>query len=386
MKIFIITVWLVLQGCSDVQQTQVLEEYSSGRPKVLRILVNERPTLQKAYYANGVKKSEWQVDSLGVANGDHKEWDPKGDLKVTGQNKAGAKTGTWKYWLGKRLLLEQGEFVNNQKHGLWQEFYHDGSIRIHKEFKMGDTTGQWVEYYKSGDTAKVNSCFASNDVGWDISYSIKGIQTKKTQCKKGIPHGVHKKYDDLGRVLETGYYRDGIMDSTWTWYYVNGQPKQVANYNLGKREGQQLFYNRQGHTYATANLENGSGVINIPCSGRLAGKICAETTYVEGQISGNLVAYIPSSRLWVQETWSQGQKLSEQAVRNDQMVRSGSYSNGKKHGLWKIFWPNGKPKQILRYHLDSLRGWQEYFDTTGVLTSRTLYQGPHKEVIFERSE
>ena len=45
-----------------------------------------------------------------------------------------------------------------------------------------------------------------------------------------------------------------------------------------------------------------------------------------------------------------------------------------KHGVWKSYSANGYLISVTRFKRGKLHGWIEFYDTTGSLEDRTLYQ------------
>jgi antitoxin component YwqK of YwqJK toxin-antitoxin module len=86
-----------------------------------------------------------------------------------------------------------------------------------------------------------------------------------------------------------------VYDGTIRWYYENGKPFQMVNYNDGVLNGKrQIFF------------ENG--------------KLKSESFYKDGKFEGKYKLYYDNG------------KLNEE----------GDYKNNLKTGFWKIYYPNGK--------------------------------------------
>lgn len=52
--------------------------------------------------------------------------------------------------------------------------------------------------------------------------------------------------NDLGKVMETGYYKSGKMVGTWISYHPNGKKMMVAKFKNGIKEGTWWVYDNQG--------------------------------------------------------------------------------------------------------------------------------------------
>lgn len=58
--------------------------------------------------------------------------------------------------------------------------------------------------------------------------------------------GFWKYYSKDGILQTTGFYKDDIPDSLWTWYFVNGKVAEAGNYKNGLREGDWKNYDTIG--------------------------------------------------------------------------------------------------------------------------------------------
>ena len=52
-----------------------------------------------------------------------------------------------------------------------------------------------------------------------------------------------------GDIWIEGYYSNGIRVEIWTTYYENGQESTKGNYKIGERNGQWIFFNKDGTVY-----------------------------------------------------------------------------------------------------------------------------------------
>jgi antitoxin component YwqK of YwqJK toxin-antitoxin module len=48
--------------------------------------------------------------------------------------------------------------------------------------------------------------------------------------------------NEMGNVMETGYYLNGKMTGTWTLYFPNGKKQMVAKFKNGIKHGTWLIY------------------------------------------------------------------------------------------------------------------------------------------------
>ena len=62
----------------------------------------------------------------------------------------------------------------------------------------------------------------------------------------GVRDGKWIAWDDQGRMLSTGHYKDGFENGMWTVWFPNGQKRYEGLFKDGKRNGVWKFYDDQG--------------------------------------------------------------------------------------------------------------------------------------------
>jgi antitoxin component YwqK of YwqJK toxin-antitoxin module len=69
-----------------------------------------------------------------------------------------------------------------------------------------------------------------------------------------IKNGFYKEYD-LGRVKCLGYYKNGLKDSTWTYFGTDSEISKKENWFNGKKFGEQLEYTASIDKYIFNSIE-----------------------------------------------------------------------------------------------------------------------------------
>ncbi len=79
-----------------------------------------------------------------------------------------------------------------------------------------------------------------DDSGIAIVYAVKSF-------KKGVPHGVHKRYYyPTNKFDYVGYRKKGHIHGPYTKYYQNGNIMITGQFKKGLYSGEWMFYDEQG--------------------------------------------------------------------------------------------------------------------------------------------
>ncbi|QDK81233.1 hypothetical protein EXU85_22530 [Spirosoma sp. KCTC 42546] len=95
-------------------------------------------------------------------------------------------------------IRARGILVNNKKQGLWNEFEADGSLYLQCQYLNDTLNGECLGYFSNGNP------------------NI------------------------------TGYYKKGIRDSLWSFYYDNGQVRKKGLFRNDKPAGQWAYFSKNG--------------------------------------------------------------------------------------------------------------------------------------------
>ena len=115
--------------------------------------------------------------------------------------------------------------------------------------KRGET-----EYIKTKGTYKDDRLFGQYTEWWRPNH-------KKKECfydAKGEFHGkmVHYEGFSVEEPTAVQFYKHGVRDSTWTWFYNGGKIKSIENYKNGKEHGAKLEYYENGNKKYEAKYLN----------------------------------------------------------------------------------------------------------------------------------
>lgn len=259
------------------------------------------------------------------------------------------------------------------------------------------------------------------------SYYIGKYSNGKTVGKgffeNGNPEGLWKYYDNNGFLSYGGYYKNGIKDSTWLFYWeLNRQfTKTVNTFKNGVLDGEQLeyyitdtlgkvFYYMNGKLngnyyefypsgklkykgFYKDNLKTGVWTYfnenhevvtrdTIPWTGYFRerdslGTVIAEGEYKNGLQVGEWIYRDNKGCKVEKNNYKDGVVDGRRAewYSNGQKASDGYYKMGAKHGIFMAWYPDGSIKSEIKYIMDTIQYskiWNEY----GILTlNETFIKG-----------
>jgi antitoxin component YwqK of YwqJK toxin-antitoxin module len=139
-------------------------------------------------------------------------------------------------------------------------------------------------------------------------------------------------------------YANGIPHGLTIIWWENGKPHTQQKLNEGKQEGKTMFWFESGMKKSEAD-------------------------YKDGRQNGWTVFWYKSGRKRSAQLWSMGRKTGGYQEWNDagelgkeKLKLEGEYKNGKRHGVWKYYRPDGSMQYA--YQLDNgkmqrIRQWDE---------------------------
>lgn len=111
--------------------------------------------------------------------------------------------------------------------------YRDKSLRIRD--------GLFTYYYTNG-RPQVRGAFSSNrQTGPWSSWFSNGQMKDSVAFTEGVKNGQTRGWHENGQLMHEGYYLAGYADSSWNWFYPNGNPSTKEKYRLGKLKSLECF-------------------------------------------------------------------------------------------------------------------------------------------------
>lgn len=201
----------------------------------------------------------------------------------------------------------------------------------------------------------------ANPNGYNIFYYETGAKSSEGTMRDGKADGYWKNYYKNGNLKIEGNRKNFQLDSTWKFYSEKGKITKAVNYADGKKNGYTLNYDTNQRVTSKETFVNdikqGNAWSYYP-----SGKTKQVTPYVKGKPDGWAYEYSEDSVIISIMKYQGGILASvERLNRKDE--------NGKKQGVWKEFYDNGKVKSEKKYKDDLVDGYVKTYDKKGNLES-----------------
>ena len=352
----------------------------------------------KILFENGLKHGyAFQYDTTGL----EKIWwiynFGKGDkFLINRKDNLGRKTGRWVLFKNGKIIQDVN-YLNGSKYGFERRYSETGDLMNINEYVNGEVINNIKDFSKFDYKKEYNKLGLVNKSG---SYTFNGDK-----------HGVHRIYNEKGRVESSFIYNNGILigegivkkdgskDGLWLSYYDSGKKKSKGFYKNNVKFGDWEYYYENGLIESKGLYSFNGKQDSIWKEYYSHGGLREEITYYEGIYEGLFVAYDDTGKVIVkglyidnyedgywfynngcfsqQGNYLQGQKIGEwKSYFNNKLIFKGSFQNGTPNGEHIFWYKSGNLFRIGDYAYGRKTGeWFEYAESGKVLIITTYSDG-----------
>lgn len=201
----------------------------------------------------------------------------------------------------------------------------------------------------------------TNPNGYNVFKYDNGKKSSEGTMRDGKADGYWKNYYKNGNLKIEGNRKNFQLDSIWKFYSERGKITKAVNYSDGKKNGYTLTYDTNqlvtNKEIFINDIKQGNSFSYYP-----SGKTKQITPYVKGRPDGYAYEYSEDSVL-ITILKYQGAILAsvDKLNRKDEL--------GKKQGIYKEFYEDGKLKSEKKYKDDVIDGYVKTYDSKGNLTN-----------------
>jgi len=391
MRLFVLINFFVLHllGCTPrIDHEAVQDRYPNGNPrKVYCFDERGEMILVKTFHYNAIRESEQEFRG-GKPNGLTRRWGSNGVLQETSEYSDGVREGLSDTWYTDYRRESTAQYHKGVLEGELTILYPSGKRKEVQYWSLGKPVGTWTTYYPDGAVESSNSCNLFEIHGRRVSFSKTNQILSEQLCAHGIPEGdTIANYGD-GTPRFRGQMHSGKPTGTWQWQRADKTVQLVAHFQDGLRHGAWIRTGPRGDTLWRALFLHGTGRISSPCP--MGTWSCAESTWVNGQLDGNVIAFFPEKLLRSRDFWTSGQLYRSEVWKTDtlgmdqKLLLKGDWNAGKREGIWRTWFASGGIKDSLHYQNGELWGEQNYFDSTGHLYMTRQHSGKFGQVIVKK--
>ncbi|MCD6016949.1 MAG: hypothetical protein K0S53_70 [Bacteroidetes bacterium] len=201
----------------------------------------------------------------------------------------------------------------------------------------------------------------TNPNGYNIFYYENGAKSSEGMMRDGKADGYWKNYYKNGKLKIEGNRKNFQLDSIWKFYSEKGRITKSVNYLEGKKNGYTFNYDTNQRVSSKEpfvnDIKQGNMFVYYP-----SGKTRLMTPYVKGKPDGLAYEYSEDSIIISIMKYQGGILASvDRLNRKDE--------NGKKQGVWKEFYEDGKVKEEKKYRDDVIDGYVKTYDKKGNLAN-----------------
>ena len=347
-------------------------QYQSGKPKVRKSFKegvpngeykewNANGTIRiTGFYLNGLKNGQWKERYFvtdqdfqlyeyknGKKNGEFIEYLADGTKVINGNYLNGNKEGLWEYYFENGELDMTGDFKNNLQHGHWQFWYPNGQLYYDGDFELGKKQGLWSFNYNDGKKWKEGEYSNDKKQGlWDSWYE-NGNKAFNGSYKNDLEDGLWQSWYENGKLKDRGSYSMGLMSAIWEGWYPNTIKRYEGSYEGDLKIGSWKYWTDQ------SILKDEESYKVFPKT-----SVNSDREILQSFKHGDFKSYDEM----------QGKLVSE-----------GSYNKGMQNGSWKYFFPGGViASRELNFKDGKLEGSSKEFSRRGEIKSEINYKNNKK--------
>lgn len=166
------------------------------------------------------------------------------------------------------LIKSRQQYKFNKLDGVSTWFYPNGNKELEINCKNEKPEGLYIRWYQNGNKEIQETYQEGKKTGPAKKWDLNGKLIEVLNYKDDSLHGEYLLYYDNGNVKIEGYFYMGLYDSIWTYYHSNGlkvgegkfnkgngiqraffpsgKLMQTVEYAKNKRNGFEIFYDKEG--------------------------------------------------------------------------------------------------------------------------------------------
>ncbi len=371
---------------TEYRYQELKDPSNRGKMVSRELYVNDKKAGKSYYYHENGAIQEIVEYRENKRNGTAMEYDIKGNIITIEQYVNGT--------------LVERERINRPdqkglKQGVWKTFYDNGRIRSEANYKDDRLNGPYKEYDENG-VVKVFFQYVNGnmqertdtsdlDIEVRNQYNEKGNVIFSGSFRKDIPVGIHRNYDNEGKVTNAILYSDrgekigegiitdeGKKEGNWKYFYGKGNVRASGNYSNNFENGPWKYFYPDGKTEQNGTFKNGkfNGTWQWYFEN---GNLKREEDYFEGREEGNCIEYDSVGEVIVKGSYFDGLKEGEWYYHAGDYSESGKYTGDLKDGTWKGYYSNGKLAYEGNYIQGNPDGEHKYYYPSGQLKEIDFY-------------
>lgn len=293
--------------------------------------------------------------------------------RVNRKDTEGNKQGTHRDYYENGNIKKEEHYLDNQLHGYYREFNGNGDLVLAVRYERGQIMEEIDEDMKELLDMK-------------STYDQEGRLIFTGGYKEGIPVGIHRFYDTAG-VVENAYFynelgqkiSEGIIDEQgrrkgpWKDFYTSGETRATGTYQNNLKTGTWTYTLRSGRVEQKGRFERGRyrGTWDwfYP-----SGKKWREESYFNGREDGMFVEYDEQGNILAKGDYINGEREGEWIYQVGDHLEKGSYVIGLREGTWRYYYKDGSLKYEGYYSQGNPDKRHKYYYPHGSIKEEQYYE------------
>ncbi len=335
------------------------------------------------WYENGNKESI-QYYKKGIEDSTWTWWNEDGTINKTGGYKNGLYHGKWTFYYPDEKIKSIENYFENRLHDTSWYYHNNGELSAKGIYLRGSMEGHWKFWYESGKLNQEGNYEANSEVGQWLSYYEDGskmlIAEYQDDAYKLIDYwdengrqlitngnGKYQTFFSSGQMESQGTITNGIYTDQWSFWYENGQLKEVGDYVQGEyfiKNSWEDSGNTQvvnGNGKYVAYYENGVEESKGSFLGGLKDgqwifkndmdSITSKVNYKNGKANGLVLQYALTGKLYCE----------------------GNAIDNLQDGIWKWYFQNGSKESEVNFVDGKKEGVQTFWNESERVVKREHY-------------
>ncbi|MDR0368417.1 MAG: hypothetical protein LBH82_04675, partial [Bacteroidales bacterium] len=350
-------------GLYRIYTEDVIEEYLYEQDTVRtgRWYSYSGKTVRTIPYENGVENGLAKIyDTLGTIVGtiEYLNGYPIKREHINRTDRNGLKQGLWKFFWDNGNLQLEGVYQNNKKSGF---------------FKYYDVNGNFQRIEKWENDILIEDARETKKLDRKVAYHPNGKLKTEAYFFKGTPDGIRREYSPEGNVIQGYMFKNGILlgegivdengkkQGDWKEYYETGELRAAGKYLHSRPIGKWKYYFENGKIEITGNYTRTGEKDGEWIWYYSNGNLLSIENYADGLEEGESITLSVDGDTLEHGFYTDGLEEGRWSYVNDSVLVEGVYEAGKKTGIWKTYYPNGKVKRSESYFENELDGRSMFY-------------------------
>ena len=354
------------------------------------------------------------ITSSGNANGTFvgKAHYPGGQLASEGQFKKGKFDGRWTYYYPEGSKRSEFVYADGAAIGATVEYFRTGSKKFDSHYKDGQLDGYFIEYYEHGQVKQEGWFVEGKRQQQWLNYYPNGVLESDYYYLNGEPYSTCYDYNTEGKLTLTSEFKDGLLkggqdfgggskdivktsrkgnEATFETTYPNGKPRTKYLTQCGEYTKVTKWF-PNGKVYYSYDFLSGRKEGKYSHHG-LNGQVAREGTFLDNLEEGVWTSYYDNGKVDSKGTYLRGDYDSTWTYHyeNGEISSVVDYLDDERHGITRIYSPDGKPiieklyyqGNLLSYRLVSSENAGDWITFTGNATISANY--PNGKLAYEET-